>query len=404
MHSLSAFDIFILNYKNPSCLQDIKNLCQLRIIDKSTNEFAMNLIKSFKLEYNGKKIPYIPSMRKEVVCTKCNIRKTKKTEAFTQKPLCYICYPKYITLTDAKKIYKLKEQDLNKIDHTRIYIGTYRIYATLYQKTDIYSLCMLKYGRYEPIRKERGLAREKRLQKFYSLYDKYIIDNNYNKYICDIFEEFIRNGNGGFRNLETNMKKWPEYISFMKSNNPTFQIKSYFTLYKKYILESCKLDEIQTNINKRKEYVDTLTEYNINHQTKINYIETDDNKLMTIVRKHDLEKALGLYGIKIHIYSVVCDEYINGSEDAYDFEKTVNIMRTMKFLYTETTYDAIYTDMLNAEYQNAKEQIFEEYGYIRNSNEYDNLLYYYVDKQEISQTAKHRAVHGFKNLPDYFVF
>lgn len=103
MQSLSAFDIFILNYKNPNCLQDIKNLCQLRTIDKSTNTFAINLIKTFKLEYKGRELPYIPSLRKEVICTKCNIQKTKKTEPFTQKPLCDKCYPIYIKLTDAKK-------------------------------------------------------------------------------------------------------------------------------------------------------------------------------------------------------------------------------------------------------------------------------------------------------------
>ena len=404
MPSINAFDIFLLNYKNPTNLNDIKDLCQLRIINKETNTFSLNLIKKFKYEHKGILYSHIASLRKEVICTKCNLHNTKKTEPFTRKPLCDKCYPTYITLTDAKKIYKLKDTDLEKLDYTMVFVNSYRIYATLYQTQDIHALSVIKTGISKPIVKYRGCARKKRIEKFDNLYKKYIIDPNIRIKIYDIFEEFMRNGAGGIRKLEANMKKWPEYIKHMKKENSTFRVDTYYKIFKNYIQDSLSLSDIQSEITKRKEYIESInTEHHIDWNIQQDYIEFGIGNIEKYLRKQKLENALKIHNLKYRQDSVICNKYINDEDDAYDLEKTVNIMRTMNYLYKQTNYGQIYTQMLNKEYSDAKELIRNTHGYIHNPGEYQNILNDHVDKHKISEKAKMKTLQNIKDIPD-FVF
>lgn len=294
----NLFEIFLLNYKNPQDpLQYVKDVCKLRCIDKSTDKFAVFAIKSCNPVLPnrlGMLHPAIPSMRKEVKCSKCNLRNTRRTEPFTLKPTCQTCYPTYVTLTDAKKIYKLKDADLAKLDYTTVYIFSYRTHATLYQKSDIHALCLIKTGLTKPIVKERNAAREKRLKQYDALYKKYIAtdhddDDMSRCHMNDIFEEFLRNGASGVRKLEADMKKWPDFIQFIKMYHPTFEKSSIMSMFAQHILEDVSISELDSEIQRRKAYAKNVsaTYKNIPAQFVKDYIETGNLKLEHYKNKID---------------------------------------------------------------------------------------------------------------------
>jgi hypothetical protein len=197
----------------------------------------------------------------------------------------------YVTLTDAKKIYKLKDADLDKLDYTTIYIYSYRTHATLFQKSDIHALCLIKTGLKKPIVKDRNAAREKRLKQYDALYKKYVADDDVSRHMNDIFEEFLRNGASGVRKLEADMKKWPDFIQFIKTHHPTFEKSSYMFMFARHVQECLTISELDSIINKRKSYVENVskTYNNIPAQFVKDYIEMGDLKLGNFIRHSKLK-------------------------------------------------------------------------------------------------------------------
>ena len=147
MQQLTAFDIFLLNYKFSNNLEEIRDLSRLSRISKNALDLTINALKQLRINYlngdfeYGKEIPIYKI--KNTVCMKCKRSITNIIDPFSRQPRCKECSIKCLNITDTRQKYNLQDIDLDYLNYKTIYVKEYRMYSILYSEDDIQLLCIL---------------------------------------------------------------------------------------------------------------------------------------------------------------------------------------------------------------------------------------------------------------------
>ena len=371
--TLDIFDIYRLSTANKSCLS----------IARDTIQFHHD-------EYK-KKISHIYNKR-----------------VFNDSPRC--------TMTRAKTIFKLNALDLSHLNFKQSPHPCFKNKViTEYSLNDIVGLSIIKHGSLDT---EHDLQTNKSLTKRETQFEKLVTKYDLKKQIPDIIHhniyiDFMRNGSNGVRIFEQSISQWKEAKEFVKKSSsysiPNIEFNTFFTDYLSDKEKSISIIQGQidrcANFSKFYDYlkVDLCIPYHIRED----YIKTDNEGsvmawIQSVTRKHNLESELQKHNLKLRKDSITTAAYIANTNNSHNLPECVRIMREMDFFHTKTNYGKIIRRMLDTEYDLAKENIRENYGYIRDHEEYMNLLNEYVDKIKLSRDAKTEALKNYKgNLPEF---
>lgn len=374
---------------------DLKELLQLRISSKEFAPHANDLINHISQKYqewhdgqsSGKELAETGgNERAPCQCAKCNAKNTIKFNPFKQEYRCPTCYGELVTLTKARKEYKLTDDDLDILDYITRYIKVYRKYITLFWHQDIIALALLKHKQTSVpaltaflTAPKPNKAKEKRIAQLETALNDYA-DIRGELSALDCAEAFIANGMHGIKRIQ---KMFAAYLP-IRQQYVALQLPAYQPI-SQYIVMSGDRD-IGT-IMKQMD-TDALAYAEQQKQAQIS------NKLRQ-ERTDRLVDALKSKGLSLRSDSTVCTAYINGSEEK-TLDEVVATMSRMNFFHTHTRYPQYIRDALRDAYEEAKIDIRDTYGYIEDPLEYEDLLRDAVDHVEISEMCQKRALAEFK--------
>ena len=324
-------------------------------------------------------------LQRKPTCTKCNAT-CSKYNPFIMQHRCVNCYRNLITLTDAKKTYKLSDDDLVFLDYLSKYIQSYRKYSTLYWPPDVIGIAMLKHKQTTYTSLMDFLKKPKPTSKAYDSrcfqLEKAFksFNENTQKQLYDLPQtiEFRKNGSNGIKSLTKIFNVYSDLKAYWDALD-TLPLKS-ISFYLDLAVSSKSLDDITSQI-----------------QTDITILKEEEQRKRT--RKSDLENALKLKNLSLRSDSKLCNDYINGI-DTHTIQELVVIMEEMQFLHNHTSYPNSISYELNQAYNNAKYMIRDLYGYINNEEEYQEMLEGYVNKNRITEHCKKRAVQEYAKHND----
>ena len=320
------------------------------------------------------------------------------------------------TMTEAKTLYKLNVFDLSHLDFKQSPHPHFKNKTmTKYSMDDVIGLSIIKHGSLEFMdAKHVNESLAKREMQFEKLITKYKL-SNYKHDIMrhNIYIEFMRNGGKGVRIFEQNISCFSEAKEFVKKASsysiPHIDFNTFFTDYliDKEKTENTIQGQIDRCANFNKFYDFLKIDICIPHYIREEYIKTGNKGsvmawIESATRKHNLETELRKHNMNIRKDSITSAEYIANTNNSCNLPECVRIMREMDFFHTKTNYAKIMKQMLDLEYDNAKENIREIYGYVRDHEEYMDILSEYVDKVKVSKDAKVEALKNYNgDVPDF---
>lgn len=372
-----ADDVFGIVSRNANIhIYDLFSIgCTNRSLNKISNEEIENLQKLYqndpdKLEwmFEGTRKVNMTNLPKDntELCSKCNINTAKSIDGFRKTVVCDDCKTKCVSLTEARRVYKLTDDELSWINYTEYYQRMYRKLITLYDLRDIRMLSFLKHGKIQPdiVKREGNKARDKREAQLLKTLEQLHLSTDTDIKSYGIVRRFLENGDEGVRKLKSNLSKFIEFKEKMGD------------LYDRY--KSDMFDD---------------------------YIRSGDiiiqNEKAKADRKSALIAKLSEYNLVLRNDSRVCNRFIESNIG--DINEVVRIMREMNWFYTKTNYPRVYKYYLDESYSRAKEIIRDSYGIIRDPDEYEEILYEYVDRDRISRKAKLEILRIVKNVPEFVI-
>jgi hypothetical protein len=274
-------------------------------------------------------------------CSSCNNEPTKLQKKF-ETDICDNCYNSddfnYISKTDAKKKYKLKDSDLDNLICDMITHSKYKNIMCLYKKKDIIDIAdsikdeieqneLIKQNKKISIKKKRETTVLKILN------NSEITNIMSNKIII----QYIENGGMTIKNL----KIYIDRITKLEKENIKDLLPSH--LYDKYISGEISIDELKFYCNRKTEIGDFINELIIDEEYIEEYfinktITAKDLKDMN-ERKKELIKRLEERNLVLRNDSTYCSEYIY--ENKRNINEVLNMVEEMNFFYTKTGYPQI---------------------------------------------------------------
>ena len=105
-----------------------------------------------------------PYVRALLSCTSSRLNELVKTTKTDDTKINFdaVVGTKTVTKTEALKLIRITEDDLNRLDVKVKYVAYYRKYASYFDRREVLALRLAKYGSF--FTKQDSLARKKRIQ------------------------------------------------------------------------------------------------------------------------------------------------------------------------------------------------------------------------------------------------
>lgn len=348
-------DIVPLIIHNASILES-SFLAKCELLSKNIQKLVRDI--------GWKKVCFIPPTYESEKCTVCHT--TKRT--INPFGYCSNCVDvnKYITATDAKKLWYLTDDDLEQLTTHTKWNNHYRKYIRLFMTSDVIHLSIAKHrGCYVIYQKrnkknEVSAAKNKRQQQLEKL--KLDTDPNSKKWrLC--IEEFLKNGKGGIKSVRQKLERYDTYCDILKKRYDEREI----SILKQYI-EQC-LDDTTINIE---EFIATKHEYH------------DEKKK----RRTVLVERLKEHGLSLRSDSKLCDQYLEMERNDLDY--IVETMREMNFLFNNTNYSNIMTNLVD----DLKKDIRNSYGWLP-YEEFSQMI-----EEEIPDISRRAKIKALRSIPN----
>jgi hypothetical protein len=330
-----------------------------------------------------------PSIKsKKHPCVKCDSTKGIKHNPFTDQDVCPLHFGELITLTQARKEYKLTDEDLKALNHLSKWVLTYRQYITLFYKRDVVGLAMLKHHKatHHDLRAfltapKPNKSRDLRVAQLDKCLAKITDDITFRHELnsLPITQEFIQKGHYGIRQIE---RAFNAYRA-VKQSHATYASNTIHPI-NHYIAMSAT-DPLNTVMT---------TMQNDYETTKRIEKEKREHELACEQRRSELLAALQAKGLQLRQDSQLCHNYIQGRCDK-TLDEVVIVMENMKFLHTYTDYQHLMKQALRHAYDLAKDYVYDMHGYVEDPDEYDLLVEEQVDVEAIRADCQTRAVQRF---------
>jgi len=307
-------------------------------------------------------------------CEFCNENYTHVKYPFTNKTVCYMCREHVqICKTDAKKKYRLVDDDLTEVDYYKCPHAFYGTEVTYYSLKQVIAQSVCKHGAV-PKKRIGSAAKELRILQVNKLRKEfpYGLDNSVDTY--------IKSGIGGIRTLKADFERFRTVFEHVNASCVPIKFVD---------LDSIG-DDFDVGVYEAR-WKETCDE--MKFEDRRQYINTGDRKF---IRQHELEYRLGQHGVSYRLDSYLSQAYIDGTS-AKTLDEIVLTMLEMKYLYAETDYPVVIRNLYKKAYRDAREHMYEMHGYIENQYLFSTILNNLVDRDAMAKRA--REIIGFKGLP-----
>ena len=280
-------------------------------------------------------------------CELCCARRTLKINPFINQVRCASCYGDLITLTQARKDYKLKDEELCKLNHIKRYSFNYRRYVTLYWNSDVVELAMLKHRKtsYNSLLMHLtqfipSKAFLKRKEQLHTLLKKLNLNSKSSEVGMQCVQEFLSGGAHGIRKLKVMFTAYPSLSAFFK-DLPTDLVLP--RTLEGYVLEASVTSPILALEELKGHAASAIHEK----------LAQEHEERQCHLRLIELEQALAACNLQFRSDSDLCKGYVSGSTDK-SLDEIVRVMENMEFLHQHTEYKALMNHALNDAYKKAK--------------------------------------------------
>ena len=141
----------IVLYNIRPSLLSVKDLINIQCVSRDYHGVALDYIEHLFKTYKsstteqGCEVSFDP-LEKKPLCKKCGAH-CGKYNPFIMEHRCVDCFNSLITKTDAKKKYRLLDDDLQPLNYILKYIAAYKKYGVLYWPPDVIGIAMIKHKR-----------------------------------------------------------------------------------------------------------------------------------------------------------------------------------------------------------------------------------------------------------------
>lgn len=272
-----------------------------------------------------------------------------------------------ISHTDAKKIYKLSDDDMKQLaEHHDKYNPISHTIGRLYYLSDVISLAMYTHKRYTytSLMKPKPVTiRVKRKEQIDKLIVKYSVPNDEVEEIPQV-KTFMRNGNGGVRLMEKVIRTYANLMPFIP--NLPKPVTDY--------LDICENQNVS----------DIITQ--VLHDIEKQQLDNQRSALLI--------DALSNVGLTLNPDSETCKRFIEGNT-SLTLEQVVDIMKELHFYYTYTGYDKRVNNKLIKAYREARNHILDTYGIIGYDAVYNSLLEERVQRDTLVINCKQDLLRNY---------
>lgn len=361
----SVLEIALMNAKNIQIHPF--TLCMVACVNKECNFLAL------KAWNENAVLPY-KQPRYYAVHDKCRFCVEKKIymQAFA---CCYECSKTKLTLitaTEAKKSFRLNDEDIAALLSFKKKHPVYKNVMTLVDEDDALHYALVKHkGPFNIRRKETNtlLKRRAKLLETFGKSEDDFKNTDFQMYMYCV-HPFVKNGKGGISGVTKAIERWNAF------NEQKFEELEY--------LERAEVE------NAKRMY--------IMRESDLVAVARDLNGIAK--RRRDLTVALRGYGLQLRSDSRLCQDYVQCGEANFmhlDLDGVVAVVRQMNFLYTKTNYES----RMSKAVSEIKNDIREWHGWLPRE-EYEDTMQYEV--AEACERIKRECVQAYARkhpLPDY---
>lgn len=367
-------------------LPDPKIISKVSCLNRECNKIAkdymssVNLLKYIHTLGKGRKV-HQTNLRTKSKCALCNAVLTDLNNPLSPvNPCCVLCTRQnFIFTTEAHQVYRLTLNELSKLDSLITYHRTYRTELRQYSLPIVKAVSYIKHKGLPPafIRHKESPTRKHRFAQFTEMLKKLIPPDGQDEVInWKVSKAFLKNGAGGVRKMRNilaaykPLKEAIDAIVATASLHPTSPLE--------YLVDY--VDAPEATLERIRAHI--------------------ANEINKVKHKNELEAALANYGLALRSDSSVCAKYIR---EGGDLDTTVKLMRQMDYFFRKTDYPAVYGELIEEAYHDAKHEIYETYGWIENAWYYEELLEERINRHQISRQAKEIVVTSLNDLPDFMI-
>jgi len=364
---------------------DSRLISKFACCSKMSNKFARDYMNSLNVsEYleklgSGRKV-FQTYLRTKARCASCNQTLTNLFNPLSSmNPTCENCTSQRFTYTtDAKRRYRLTSAELAKLDCIVTYHKTYRTELRQYPLNIVKSYSYFKHKGLPPlyIQHKDSQIRKRRHNQLDEML-AISIPQEYQSQLrnWEVCQTFVKSGIRGVRDMRSILGAYKPLKDTLNA------------------LDANHIEPLEYLIAYADNPVDTVGK--IEH--RLNYEATKSQ------RREELKNALAVHGLELRNDSVVCAEYIQ--QGTGELESIVKLMRQMNFFYKHTNYPVIYSQLSSQAYRIAKNDIYNEYGWVENLYYFEDLLEERIDRIQLSRVAKETVVNSLPadGIPEYLL-
>lgn len=264
-------------------------------------------------------------------CSQCQVKKTKLLFPFTKTPMCNNCrWNKVISMTRAKSLYNVSDEDLERLDYYTYKLVGYGKYGTLYRKDDVEDISILSNGN---LKRNNTNRKPERIDKLNEFIEK--ISEKANMIIRELYKDIFKG-------------EYQVAVRYLQCGNPCF------TIVKREYSKWCKFIKIMTET---REETDVLKYEHIPLNEYVTFFEYYKNNILEEqidiyinqqaqqeLRTELLTEELAKYNLHIPEKSEMCDRYIK--HDSFSLSRVVETIREMHWFNTQTIYRKMVSDII----------------------------------------------------------
>lgn len=287
---------------------------------------------------------------------------------------CYDCSKQrmsLITATQAKKAYRLDDNDIDRLNSFKKEHRLHRCIMTLVDKNEAIEYAMLKHQGPDNIKKKPSkalLSRRAKLMEVFGKNEQDLVKEGVDRYMACVYD-YTRNGKGGMRAVKCALAGWDAFEDLVSSGTyKELSHEAVEAVRRKLMSGSVAVNDAQCHLD------------------------------CMLSRYHELSNALREVGLNMRSDSEMSRKYVAGDRNALSIHDTVKLAQQMHFLYTKTRYD----DILRKGIIHIQREIRETYGLLPYKEMHDMMA---DERVLLREDAKRQAVREAKiklgTIPDY---
>jgi hypothetical protein len=400
----------------------LKDLVTVGCVDHET----YNQIDSFLPYYfstvtpapQGRVLSKCPPTKHKLTCDVCE-EECDQYDPFTKKFVCHECCTPTISKTDAKKTWKLNDDQLKTLDSYQYKHGVYKTICSLYRLQDVTQMSLIVHrtrDTHSVLSSPVSQAKLKRIKVLDDAIRTLPDEVHRDAYTLDVCVSYLKNGKGGIRKVTDVLGHWNQFaLDLATFPDRRYMQEGEMAIFKLFVNDGFSWDGIRAMGAASREKKERSLLLNDLVKTIFGpmvidaplgplrkarnaFIATgDDTSLRALYgrtcRAKELTDILQAYAINVmrHRNDTACIDYIVKGKGDVD-----TIVENL-FWNSYTLYPILSRRYIKLELRKAQQEIQDMYGTITDKVQYNELLESYFHRDKAVKRAKTEAIANYKS-------